>query len=589
MTSTPPKVSGSPEAETHRRWVEQQIRELRGDAASTQTRVQAISRQATVGGNVAAQVAAQVPEISDRTIATDSNNRIARPIGDSLFWQAVTTGSESVWSLPGVGKSTSRNVTWTEAGGFLFQPLADIEGAEIDITPILALPQSGKIYVEAEHTGQAALRPEIHITWRDASGIELADPAPTVVTGSALVSVPAATDGRYSVRLVRQADAGIGATLNPQVFEAIGTGGLNISPEGIAVEDENGENTVEINPTLPILDPPNAPILSSSVGAVVLHWNGSLSTGPTPGHLSYVYAEVGETETGPWLRVAQVLNRAGDLTTYAPVGETRWYRFTAMDTSNRPSAPSNASSIVVAGVELPDLDDIITDSIQQAIEDSANALDAAVYAQQTADGKNAIYVGPNQPTPAEGADDFAQGDLWYGTDAGVNGIIGVQIWNGVEWAPYRIAADSVFIPGSVGTISLADGVVTAPKVAAKAINAEHVQAGSISVNELTPNIGSALDININPAITEMQSDLEEQRRYYRFDSEGLKIGDPATNEELRLNPGRIEMVQAGNVPTWWEAQNFYVERMIVQAANIGSHRFEGYADGRTVIRPLRGV
>ena len=43
------------------------------------------------------------------------------------------------------------------------------------------------------------------------------------------------------------------------------------------------------------------------------------------------------------------------------------------------------------------------------------------------------------------------------------------------------------------------------------------------------------------------------------------------------------------MPTYWEAQTFYVERMIVEAANIGSHRFEGYANGRTVIRPLRGV
>jgi len=215
---------------------------------------------------------------------------------------------------------------------------------------------------------------------------------------------------------------------------------------------------------------------------------------------------------------------------------------------------------------------------------AAEAAQAALEAQTTADGKNRIYLSPTVPPalPAE----LKLGDLWYVQDVETATLSEIRSWNGFNWVPYRIVADSIIVPGSVGDISLMDGAISGQKVKARTFTGEHMEIGSVSVNELTPNIGSVLDITINPSVADMQNDLEQQQRYYRFDSEGLKIGDPATNEELRLNPGRIEMVQSGNVPTYWEAQTFYVERMIVEAANIGAHRFEKYASGRTIIRPL---
>lgn len=582
MTSTPPPAAGSPEQIAWMNWMREQVEGVRVDATIAREGVGAAIQQSSTASNVAANLTVSDAATQERLLGPDSNNRIARPILDGEYWTAVTDQSRYVWEYPSVAtpgaveRSTARNATWNYSGAFILQPNADIEGAEIDITPILPTPTSGKIYVEAEYLGSTVLRPEIWIFWRDSAGDALlTENPPTVVSGKAVVDVPAGFGSqvpKYSVRLVRAAGAGVGAAIDPKVFEVVGTGGMAISPVGVSVEDGSGNTTIEINPTLPILDAPTAPILTTGAASVSVRWDGSLTSGPAPAHLSYVYAEEGTSATGPWTRVGQPLNRTGDIITRPPVGATRWYRFTAMDTSNRPSAASAVNSVTVAGVDIPDLSGDIGD-----ILDTVDGLNKIFY--QTIDNP------PPAVDPVTGRA-LVNADLWFIVDGDTSIVREVRIWNGTLWNPYRIVADSVIVPGSVGTITLADGAITSPKIKAREIEGDRMKIGTLSTNELTPNIGSSLDITINPAVTDLQNDLEVQRRYYRFDDEGLKIGDPETNEELRLNPGRIEMVQAGNVPTWWEAQTFYVERMVVDAANIGEHRWEKYATGRSVIRPL---
>lgn len=574
MSSTPPRVSGDPDSETHRRWVEEQIAALQNDVSATGDRLHGVEQSATNAGNLASGVSTGQGALNDRVIAADSNNRLARPITDAGYWTDVQAGRKFVWerpsATPGVTeRSTWRNVTWNASGSLTFQPNGSAEGAEAHVTPILPIPTSSKLYVEAENGASPAGRPQIWIEWLDGSGIPL-DPATfpaTLATSKSTVStIQAQVAGaqKYTVKLVRPAGAGIGATIDPKVFEVVGTDGLAIGPGGISVEDGSGNKTIEINPSLPVPAAPTAPILSSSVGSNSVRWNGSLTSGPAGANVAYVYAEESTTGTSGWGRVGQTLNRAGDIITRPPVGATRWYRFIAVDTSNRPSLPSAAASITTVGVDIPDLSGDIGDILD------------------TVDGLNKIFYETIDNVPTA----HANGDLWFVVDGETSIVREVRIWNGTIWNPYRIVADSVIVPGSVGTITLGDGVITGPKVATRTLTAENIQVGSLGVDVLTPNIGSSLDISINPSIADLESGLEQQQRYYRFDDEGLKIGDPATNEELRLNPGRIEMVQAGNVPTYWEAQTFYVARMVVQAANIGEHRWEKYATGRSVIRPL---
>lgn len=466
MSSTPPRVTGSPDQVAFFEWVRNELDDQRNTSTRNSTRIQAVDSSASNAGNLATDASVSATQANDRVVGMESTNRIARPITDYTYWRSVVSGATYVFPA-----STARNVSYITGGGFTFQPIADREAAEIDITPILPTPESHKLYVEAEFSTVTAQRPEIWVHWRDENGNvyepESGEPQPTAYPSKSVVTVPKRLDGthvpKYSVRLVRPSNAGTGGTFAPRVFEGIGSDGLAVSPGGISVEDSAGNTTIEINPSLPVLDAPTAPILTSSVGTVTVRWNGALTSGAAPAHLSYVYAEEATADTGPWTRVGQPLNRAGDIITRPPVDATRWYRLTAVDTSNRPSAPGAAASIVVAGVDVPDLSGNIGDILD------------------TVDGLNKIFfAAEGNPPPAVDPTTnraLANGDLWYVVVADTGTVVGVNSWNGIDWVPRTFVADSIFVPGSVGTVSIADGAVSAPKVAANSMTADKMTVG----------------------------------------------------------------------------------------------------------------
>lgn len=466
MSSTPPRVSGDPNAETHRRWVEEQLRQLRNDSDATDMRVRSVTISSSTTAGLASSVLSEQSVLGDRVLAADSNNRLARPITDSAYWNSIQSGAKSVWTVPSAivpGSfefSTWRNVTWSVAGGFVFQPNGTTEAAEAHITPILTIPSSQKIYVEAEYPGAPALRPQIYIEWRDVNGVGFPTttlPATLVTSKTTLNTAAAQSAGavKYTVKLVRPAGAGVGGTIDPKVFEVVGTDGMGIGPGGVVVNDGAGNPTMEINPGLPVLAAPSLPSITSSAAQVTVRWNGSLTSGVAPAHLSYVYAEEGTSASGPWTRAGQPLNRAGDIVLRPPVGTTRWYRLFAVDTSNRVSPASATGSVVVAGVSIPDL----SGDIGAVID--------------TVDGLNKIFYSDAASTPTA----HANGDLWYIVDPITNNVTGVRSWNGSDWVPLVFVADSIFVPGSVGTISMQDGSVTAPKVAAQSMTADKMAVG----------------------------------------------------------------------------------------------------------------
>lgn len=106
-------------------------------------------------------------------------------------------------------------------------------------------------------------------------------------------------------------------------------------------------------------------------------------------------------------------------------------------------------------------------------------------AQKTADGKNRIFTSANEPSH----NGLAKGDLWMqlNADGHVNGI---QVWNGSAFEDYVLMAQQVLVAGSVGTVSLSDGAVTADKVTAseallekllvRKIKADEIDVGSLS-------------------------------------------------------------------------------------------------------------
>ncbi|WP_449277988.1 hypothetical protein [Leucobacter sp. GX24907] len=106
-------------------------------------------------------------------------------------------------------------------------------------------------------------------------------------------------------------------------------------------------------------------------------------------------------------------------------------------------------------------------TIVQEWESAGQALEAAQRAQSTADGRNRIFAGATEPVEDPDAP-FVGGDLWYRSEIreGQEVFAGVSMWDGAEWKDYRLIADSVLVPGSVGNILIEDGGISAEKIAA---------------------------------------------------------------------------------------------------------------------------
>ena len=102
----------------------------------------------------------------------------------------------------------------------------------------------------------------------------------------------------------------------------------------------------------------------------------------------------------------------------------------------------------------------------------------------------------------EDNDFLAKGDMWWQLDpVDQADVVGIQVWNGYQWGPYRIVADSVIVPGSAGDIVLADGAVTAPKVNAESIWGDAVWAQLATVNVLKAGAveSETLSVGARPA------------------------------------------------------------------------------------------
>lgn len=118
--------------------------------------------------------------------------------------------------------------------------------------------------------------------------------------------------------------------------------------------------------------------------------------------------------------------------------------------------------------------------LAQASMDEAIAVGARVdTAQSDADaallatgGASAVITASTSPAPPatrRNGTPLQVGDLWYVLNASGR-ITGVNIWTGTSWVTRTLVADSVLVPSSLGTISLADGAITAPKISTGALD-----------------------------------------------------------------------------------------------------------------------
>ena len=154
---------------------------------------------------------------------------------------------------------------------------------------------------------------------------------------------------------------------------------------------------------------------------------------------------------------------------------------------------------------------------------------AAKKAQTTADGKNLIYRGPDEPSH----DGLKPGDMWWRTQKYwtrwqgeknnsqsmladfytywqgapnaspsvlvplADRVVEVLTWDGTRFTPFDLVANNILAAGTVGAKHLAADSVTAEKVKANAITVDKLAANSVTTDKLVADAVTAAKLSAN--------------------------------------------------------------------------------------------
>ena len=154
---------------------------------------------------------------------------------------------------------------------------------------------------------------------------------------------------------------------------------------------------------------------------------------------------------------------------------------------------------------------------------------AAKKAQTTADGKNLIYRGPDEPAH----DGLKPGDMWWRTQKYwtrwkgeknnspslmadfytywtgapnaspsvlvplTDRVIEVLTWDGTRFAQFDLVANNILAAGTVGAKTISANAVTAEKLSANAVTADKLAANSVTTEKLVADAVTAAKLAAN--------------------------------------------------------------------------------------------
>lgn len=178
----------------------------------------------------------------------------------------------------------------------------------------------------------------------------------------------------------------------------------------------------------------------------------------------------------------------------------------------------------------------------------------------------------------------------------------------------KVAAESItgqhIQAGSIATPHLQAQAVTSEEIAAEAITAEkiavgaietdHISAGSIKVAHISSEVGQELNIQNNSSINlivgedgaldqirgtigDTNDELERMQTYYQFGPAGAVISKPGSVFATRIDNDSIDMLENGNVISYWNSGTLYVNQMVGESVTLGNHQLAKF-EGGTVVR-----
>lgn len=218
-------------------------------------------------------------------------------------------------------------------------------------------------------------------------------------------------------------------------------------------------------------------------------------------------------------------------------------------TTNPPPSPwATTEPGFVAGVELYRTDRILYSTGTFAYTDvskvsaytaALQAMSAANAAQTTANGLNARITSQTAPASRPNGTPLANGDEWLVANASAQ-IVGVLIWNGTTWNPYVLLGDSVLVPSSIGTISLAGGAVTAPKLFVDQAMIDALAVGDLWAGKITTQMFSTQAAFSGPGVKIDRTGVVTTRSdgsTVTQSADGILVKDPSGEELVRLGYG----------------------------------------------------
>ena len=188
------------------------------------------------------------------------------------------------------------------------------------------------------------------------------------------------------------------------------------------------------------------------------------------------------------------------------------------------------------------------------VTESQDAKDQASNAKTTADGKNRIFASASEPSH----DGLAKGDLWMQLDSDGH-VSGIQVWNGSSFQDYVLMAKQVLVAGSVGTINLEDGAITADKVTASEALLEKLLVRKVKADEI--DVGS-----LSAAIVQ-SGRFATPDGLTGFDETGFWSKDGNGNTIFRASSSGVQA--SGGFVTAPSGDRIQLSQTIIEGTNVG--------------------
>lgn len=286
--------------------------------------------------------------------------------------------------------------------------------------------------------------------------------------------------------------------------------------------------------------PPGMPTgigVDSAAGMILVSWDGSLQDG-VPADFDHIQILVDGAEAGQLRVMGTATLGPYEADSVHQVTARAWDDAHAEDGSPAPNGSDETEpvlvtvkSVVEAG-QIKDAQDKAQAAINAAVgaeTTAASANNAAFEAQRIAGGKNRIIASASEPAH----DGLAPGDLWMQLDQAGN-VVGIQLWGGKAFADYVLMAQQVLVAGSVGTICLADGAITADKITASEALLEKLLVRKIKADEI--DVGSLTAAIVKSKLFVTPDNL------VGFDDSGYWAKDAAGNYVFRVTDGKVQAV-----------------------------------------------